>query len=270
MGARTAIEWTDATWNPVTGCTAISPGCDRCYAESIARRFAGTPAFPHGFQVHPLRLSQPLAWTRPRRIFTCSMGDLFHARVPFDFIDQVFSIIEQTPRHTYQVLTKRAERMRRWADSRGWPPNAWAGVSVERAQESGRLNHLVRIQAPVRFVSAEPLIASLQLRPWLPALDWVIVGGESGAGARPMRQAWVDEIRLDCEHAGTPFFFKQWGPKRRGRMLHGRTWDDLPAGEPRPDWRTVPGMPMDGCAVVPRADAGSIPVGHPTATEGAA
>ena len=243
MGDKTTIEWTrspdgtaGASWNPVAGCTKVSPGCDHCYAEAIATRFAGTPAYPDGFAVtlHPDRLTQPLRWTRPRRIFVCSMADLFHADVPDDYIAQVFEVMALAPQHTFLVLTKRHARMRSLLSSRfdGDPlPNVWVGVSAEDQHWWDiRVPALLETPAAVRFVSAEPLLGPIG--PALMAgLDWLIVGGESGPHARPMDPEWVRDLRDGAGDAGVPFFFKQWGglrSKSGGRELDGRTWDQMP------------------------------------------
>lgn len=316
MGDHTTIEWTDATWNPVTGCTKVSPGCDHCYAETIAHRFAGTPAYPNGFDVtlHPERLDQPLRWKRPRRVFVNSMSDLFHAEIPDGMIARVFAVMALATSHTFQVLTKRPGRMRalltsadfRWqvwhqmltltlthdrpmpmptehATALTWPlPNVWMGVSVETQKWADvRIPILLATPARVRFLSCEPLLGPVDLNTALAlgyyyedktgtrrhqrAVDWVIVGGESGHGARPMHPDWVRALRDQCQTAGTAFHFKQWGEwvetangttiahgdgetttrriplprgavrvtrvgkKAAGRELEGRTWDEFPA-----------------------------------------
>ncbi len=240
----TKIEWTDETWNPVTGCVKVSPGCKHCYAETFAERFRGTvlpsgkphPFFP-GFDptLRAERLSQPLQWRTPRRVFVNSMSDLFGEFVPDDFLIQVFDVMRRTPQHTYQVLTKRAERMRAWTRNQSWLRGAshiWLGVSVEdRKYGLPRVKHLREATAAVRFLSIEPLLEPLG-RIDLRSIDWVIVGGESGAGAREMHPDWVREIRDQCRKAGVAFFFKQWGGVRKhltGRQLDGRTWDEFPA-----------------------------------------
>ncbi|QRE81862.1 phage Gp37/Gp68 family protein [Rhodococcus ruber] len=317
MGDRTGIEWTDATWNPVTGCTKVSPGCDHCYAEGIAHRFAGTKAYPNGFEVtlRQERLDQPLRWRRPRRVFVNSMSDLFHHNVPDKYIAMVFSVMAAAPQHTFQVLTKRHARMRALLKSETfreqvfktvavqhpgdvmgdyWPlPNVWLGVSTESQQWADtRIPALLSTPAAVRFISAEPLLGPIDLarvgappfwclghgRPTVDCpndlhlprhgIDWVIVGGESGPGARPMHPDWVRHLRDQCTSSGVPFLFKQWGewapsarpsefvdadghrkttndltaltlpaswaPVRRvgkkvaGRELDGRTWDQYP------------------------------------------
>jgi len=244
MGDRSAIEWTEATWNPTTGCDRISRGCDNCYAMALSRRLKamGQPRYQRdgdprtsgpgfGLTLHPDSLQLPLSWKRPRRVFVNSMSDLFHAQVPVDFVQQVFAVMAATPQHTYQVLTKRARRLRRLATSLTWPPNVWMGVSVEDAEAVHRVDDLRRVPAAVRFLSCEPLLGPLPgLR--LDGIGWVIAGGESGPNARPMDQAWVEDLRDQCANAEVPFFFKQWGgrtPKAGGRELGGRTWDDMPA-----------------------------------------
>ena len=327
MGDGTRIEWTDATWNPVTGCTKVTAGCDHCYAETIAHRFAGTPAYPHGFDVtlRPERLVQPLRWTKPRRVFVNSMSDLFHKDVPDEFIARVWAVMALAPRHTFQILTKRHGRMRALLDDPAfrqnvWDamraryrervkaipgphpspeltlplPNVWLGVSVENQQTANmRIPALMETPAAVRWVSCEPLLGPLDLRlaetttectcsPYYGAherhcgiepgewsdLDWVVVGGESGTGARPMHPEWARSLRDQCQRAGVPFLFKQWGEwavtgipsrsaawvfldgtvesfkagdlsadvlmrrvgkKAAGRHLDGRTWDEYPS-----------------------------------------
>jgi protein gp37 len=231
----TSIEWTDVTWNPVTGCTEVSPGCDHCYARTFANRWVGIPGHPYeqGFAVtlRPDRLDQPLRWKRPMRVFVNSMSDLFHVAVPEPFIRDVFATMAAAPQHQFQVLTKRADRMERVTKRLDIPDNVWLGVSVETPTYYGRIRHLQRTDAPIRFLSCEPLIAPLDDLP-LANIDWVIVGGESGPGARPMIAEWVRSIRRQCRAAGVAFFFKQWGgvhKKRAGRILDGRTWDTMPA-----------------------------------------
>ena len=242
MSDATAIEWTDATWNPVTGCTLISPGCDRCYAQRFAERFRGVPGHPYatGFDLtlRPARLEQPLLWRRPRMIFVNSMSDLFHKDIPLDYLDRVFATMEQADWHTFQVLTKRSSLMRdylrrRYAD-RPAPRHLWFGVSVEDAQRTSRIDHLRAAPAAVRFLSIEPLIGPLG-RLDLGGIHWAILGGESGPGARPLDPAWVRDVRDQCVAAGTAFFFKQWGglrPKAGGRSLDGREWNEFPATAP--------------------------------------
>jgi protein gp37 len=238
MADATTIEWTDATWNPMTGCTKISAGCDHCYAERFSERFRGTPGHPFktGFDLtlRPERLDQPLRWRTSRMIFVNSMSDLFHKEIPKEFIARVFDTMERASWHTFQVLTKRSSLMRnflrmRYGNDRG-PLHMWFGVSVEDASKTSRIRHLREAPAGVRFLSIEPLIGPVGTLD-LTGLDWVIVGGESGPGARPMRAEWVREIRDQCAAAGVAFFFKQWGglrPKSGGRELDGREWNDFP------------------------------------------
>lgn len=236
MAERSAIEWTDATWNPVTGCTPLSPGCDHCYALTFAERFRGVPGHPyeHGFDLilRPERLSLPLRWKEPRRIFVNSMSDLFHEGVPDEYIREVFAVMERAHWHIFQVLTKRPTRMAKLAPSLPWPRNVWAGTSVELNRYTWRANdRLRRVPAAIKFVSAEPLLGPL---PSLQVdhLDWVITGGESGPGHRPCDPAWVRDLRDRCAEAGVAFFHKQWGgrtPRAGGRLLDGRTWDQFPA-----------------------------------------
>jgi len=243
MAQKSEIEWTDATWNPVTGCTKVSPGCKHCYAEVFAERFRGVPGHPYeqGFDLKlwPERLEAPLRWKVPRMIFVNSMSDLFHERVPDDFIERVFHTMVRAPHHTFQVLTKRASRLAQWhAEHEAfWEmPNVWLGVSVEdRRYGVSRIEPLRSVRAAVRFLSVEPLLEDLGSLN-LAGIDWVIVGGESGRGARPMRPEWVLSIRNQCQAAEIPFFFKQWGgrwKKRTGRLFDGRTWDEIPSGPTR-------------------------------------
>lgn len=234
MGHRSHIEWTDATWNPVTGCTKVSQACKHCYAERMARRLQamGSPRYARGFQVtlHPDLLAQPFHWVRPRRIFVNSMSDVFHPDVPDGFIAEIFAVMQQTPRHTYQVLTKRPERLAQLASRLPFPPNVWVGTSVESQAVLSRVRWLQQVPAAVRFLSCEPLLSPLPRLP-LDGIHWVIVGGESGPQARPMARDWVIEIRDQCVARGIPFFFKQWGGVQRtrsGRVLDDRTWDDFP------------------------------------------
>ena len=239
MAQISAIEWTDATWNPVTGCTKITRGCDNCYAERFAERFRGVPGHPfeNGFDLtlRPERLSQPLSWKRPRRIFVNSMSDLFHKEIPTEFIDRVFDTMEAADRHIFQVLTKRSALMKRYLELRYGPTVApqhvWCGVSVEDHTATARIRHLQATPAAVRFLSIEPLlgrVGDIDLQ----GISWVIVGGESGPNARPMDKRWVIDIRDLCVREGVAFFFKQWGgrtPKSGGRLLDGRTWDQMPS-----------------------------------------
>lgn len=239
MSDRSTIEWTDATWNPVRGCTKITSGCAHCYAETFAERFRGVPGHPYeqGFDLRliPEKLTQPLLWRRPRMIFVNSMSDLFHADVPDDYIVKVVRVMQLANWHTYQVLTKRSERMRDLLRTKlrfaAEEPHIWWGVSVEnRDQGLPRVEHLRSAPAAVRFLSVEPLLESLGPVD-LTGIHWIILGGESGPGARPLEKSWVVEIRDQCEAAGIPFFFKQWGGTRKakaGRELDGRTYDGIP------------------------------------------
>jgi protein gp37 len=240
MAENSSIEWTDATWNPVTGCTKITVGCDNCYAERFSERFRGTVGHPfeHGFDLllRPERLNQPRDWRRPRMIFVNSMSDLFHKEVPFEFIDRVFDTMEEADWHTYQVLTKRSSRMRDFLRSRysagATPAHIWCGVSIEDASATARLRHLRQAPAVTRFLSIEPLLGPIGPID-LSGISWVIVGGESGPGARKIDAAWVREVRDQCVAQGVAFFFKQWGgfrPKSGGRELDGREWNEFPAG----------------------------------------
>jgi protein gp37 len=238
MAQNTAIEWTDATWNPVTGCTKISPGCDHCYAERFAERFRGLKGHPFetGFDLtlRPDRLEQPLRWQRPRMIFVNSMSDLFHKGIPFSFVEGVFDVMERAPWHVFQVLTKRSSRMRNFVNARyaggSAPAHIWMGVSVEDGLRLSRVRHLQETRAQLRFLSIEPLVGRLG-RFDIAGIHWVIVGGESGPRARPMRLGWAREVRDQCLGAGVPFFFKQWGglrPTSGGRSLDGREWNQWP------------------------------------------
>lgn len=235
MGTRSSIEWTEATWNPVTGCTNVSPGCKHCYAERMALRLKamGQPNYVNGFELtlHEHMLGLPLRWKKPRMIFVNSMSDLFHQDVPLDFIQEVFDVMRCASRHTFQVLTKRSQRLLDLDSQIDWPSNTWMGVSVESKNYVFRINHLRQTGAHVKFLSLEPLLGRLP-KLNLHGIDWVIVGGESGPGARPMAEEWVVDIRDQCLAANVPFFFKQWGgvrKKRNGRVLERRTWDQMPA-----------------------------------------
>jgi len=234
MAARSAIEWTESTWNPVTGCTKVSPGCAHCYAERMARRLQamGQPNYRRGFRptVHPRVLDLPLSWRRPQMIFVNSMSDLFHEDVPVDFIRRTFGVMAQADWHQFQVLTKRSERLRDLDPMLEWTENVWMGVSVESTEYTFRIDDLRATAAAVKFLSIEPLLGALPELD-LDGIDWVIVGGESGPGARPVEERWVTDIRDQCREAGVPFFFKQWGgtnKKKAGRLLEGRTWDEMP------------------------------------------
>ena len=234
MGINSQIEWTESTWNPVTGCTKISPGCAHCYAERMARRLKamGQPNYRNGFlvTVHDHTLELPLGWSKPQTVFVNSMSDLFHDDVPADFIRRVFEVMQQAHWHRFQVLTKRSARLVELAPLLPWPENVWMGVTVESSDFIHRIDDLRQVPAAVRFLSLEPLLGTLPGLD-LTDIDWVIVGGESGPGARAMAEAWVLEIRDQCHRAGVPFFFKQWGgvnKKKAGRVLGGRTWDGMP------------------------------------------
>ena len=238
MGEKSAIEWTDATWNPVTGCTKISPGCDNCYAERFAERFRGVPGHPYepGFDLtlRPARLDQPLGWRKPQRIFVNSMSDLFHKDVPASFIDRVFDTMERAHWHDFQVLTKRSSLLRDYINARyaagAAPAHIWLGVSVENAQQTSRIRHLQDARATTRFLSVEPLLGPLGTLD-LAGIHWVILGGESGPKHRPLDPAWAIDVRDQCVAAGVPLFFKQWGglrPKAGGRLLEGREWNGFP------------------------------------------
>ena len=234
MGARSNIEWTESTWNPLTGCTKVSPGCKHCYAERMALRLKamGQPNYINGFKLtmHEPMLELPLRWKKPRMIFVSSMSDLFHQDVPLEFIQRVFEVMHRASWHTFQVLTKRSRRLLELDQEINWPANVWMGVSVESKDYMFRIDHLRQTGARVKFLSLEPLLGPL------PGLDlhginWVIVGGESGPGAWPLAKEWVVDIKDQCLEAHIPFFFKQWGGvkrKRNGRVLQGRIWDEMP------------------------------------------
>ena len=233
---RSAIEWTEVTWNPVTGCRQVSPGCAHCYAKTFAERWQGIPGHHYeqgvDLRVWPERLEQPLHWRRPRVIFVNSMSDLFHEDIPFDYVAGVFEVMVAAPQHTFQILTKRHERLSELAPHLPWPGNVWIGVSIENRRFVQRADHLREVPAAVRFISAEPLLGPLE-RLELDGIDWLIAGGESGHGHRPVRADWVRELRDRCVAEDVAFFFKQWGgrsPKAGGRELDGRTWDELPKG----------------------------------------
>lgn len=238
MADYSAIEWTEATWNPVTGCTKVSAGCRNCYAERMALRLQsmGQSNYVHGFQVtmHEHMLERPLSWKKPRIIFTNSMSDLFHEDVPDDFIHDVFNVMKKACQHIFQILTKRSERLVSLADSLDWPPNVWMGVTVENAHHTSRINDLCQTGAAIKFLSLEPLLGPLA-RLDLSGINWVIVGGESGPFARPVQEAWIKTIRDQCILNDVPFFFKQWGgtkKKQTGRLLDGITWSQLPLISP--------------------------------------
>ena len=236
MASGSSIEWTEATWNPLTGCTKVSQGCKHCYAERMSKRLKamGSPGYENGFKLtlHPDRLESPLHWSKPKMIFVNSMSDLFHKNVPLEFIQQVFETMERASWHRFQVLTKRAEIVAALSDQLRWPDNVWMGVSVENQRYVHRIDYLRQTGARVKFLSLEPLLGPLPNLD-LTDIDWAIVGGESGPKARPMNPAWATEIRDQCVEAGVAFFFKQWGgvnKKKTGRLLDGRTWDEMPAG----------------------------------------
>ncbi len=235
MASKSSIEWTDATWNPVTGCTQVSPGCDHCYALSFAERFRNVSGhyFEPGFDLtlRPNMLEMPTKWRSPKRIFVNSMSDLFHKDVPDSYIDMVFLQMEVVPRHVYQILTKRPERMRRYIskryDRRAVPQQIWLGVSIENNDYAWRANMLREVRADIRFLSVEPMIGPVNSVD-LSGMAWVIAGGESGHGHRPVEAAWVRELRDRCISLGIRFFFKQWHKGDTGRLLDGRTWDEVP------------------------------------------
>jgi protein gp37 len=249
MADGSGIEWTDATWNPVVGCTPVSPGCLNCYAARLALRLAsmpngvgqkyrgtakraqnGRPVFTGLIRVDEHALLMPSRWRSPRRVFVNSMSDLFHEDVPREFIGRVFGVMQQNPQHTFQILTKRPERAAELAPSLHWPANVWMGTSIESDRYYVRIDHLRSIPAAIRFLSCEPLLGPLKGLP-LTGIHWVIVGGESGPAARPMERHWVRDIKRQCRQYSAAFFFKQWGgtnKKRTGRDLDGRTWDELP------------------------------------------
>lgn len=240
MDGRSNIEWTDATWNPVTGCDQVSEGCKNCYALRLAERFRGTPGHPYeqGFDLRlwPERLEQPLRWRRPRTIFVNSMSDLFHEGVDDSYIQQVFNVMEEASHHRFQILTKRHQRLQALAPRLSWPSNVWMGVSVENSRWLTRIQALKTTDAAIKFISCEPLLGPLDLD--LDGMDWVVVGGESGPKARAMQEEWALDIQDQCQRAQVPFFFKQWGEfdaqgrrrgkKGAGRMLAGRIWDGMP------------------------------------------
>lgn len=235
MAQRSAIEWTHATWNPVRGCTKVSPGCKHCYAETFAERFRGVPGHPfeQGFDLRlvPEKLEEPLRWREPRRIFVNSLSDLFHEEIPPEFIRSVFDVMGRASHHQFQILTKRSKRLLELASGLPWHPNVWMGVSVENARYAFRSHDLADVPATIRFLSVEPLLGPIPELP-LAGIHWVIVGGESGPRHRPLRSEWVVEIRDQCLANRVPFFFKQWGgrfPKSGGRRLEGLEWNQFPA-----------------------------------------
>jgi protein gp37 len=234
MAIGSTIEWTEATWNPVTGCTKVSAGCKNCYAERMAKRLQamGVPQYRNGFKLtlQPDMLNVPRRWKRPRKVFVNSMSDLFHPQVPLLFIQQIFEVMNDCPQHTFQILTKRPELAAEYSGELNWSPNIWMGTSVENMLVVHRIKDLVRVGAGIRFLSLEPLLGPLPRLP-LTGIDWVIVGGESGPRARPMEKEWVTQIRDRCVAQGVPFFFKQWGgvnKKKTGRRLERRYWNEMP------------------------------------------
>lgn len=234
MATNSSIEWTEATWNPLTGCTKISPGCKNCYAERMANRLKlmGQPNYVNGFELtlHESMLDVPLHWKKPQRIFVNSMSDLFHEEVPLEFIERMFAVMTQASWHQFQILTKRAERLEELGPRLPWHDNIWMGVSVENQDYTFRIDHLRRTGSRTKFLSLEPLLGPLSNLN-LQGIDWVIVGGESGPRARPVKPDWIIDIRDQCRTWGVPFFFKQWGgfnKKKTGRKLDGRIWDETP------------------------------------------
>lgn len=234
MSENSGIEWTESTWNPLTGCTKISPGCKHCYAERMAKRLQAMrqPNYTNGFKLtlHENALEKPLEWKKPQVIFVNSMSDLFHKDVPFEFVERVFDVMKRAYWHQFQVLTKRSDRVAELSHNLTWADNIWMGVSVETEKYKYRIDHLRETNAKIKFLSLEPLLGHLGKLD-LNGINWVIVGGESGPGARPVLQEWVTDIRDQCLRAKVPFFFKQWGgvqKKRAGRTLEGRTWDEMP------------------------------------------
>lgn len=234
MAQKSSIEWTNSTWNPVRGCSKVSPGCKNCYAETFAERWRGIKGHPYeqGFDLKlvPGKLEEPLRWKTPRTIFVNSMSDLFHEDIPLEYIRRVFDVLKRAHWHTFQILTKRSERLVELASDLPWPRNVWQGVSVESQSYVDRVRDLCKVPAAIRFLSLEPLLGAIPALP-LAGIDWVIVGGESGHRARPMKSQWACDIRDQCVRQGVSFFFKQWGgtrPKAKGRELDGQTWDELP------------------------------------------
>lgn len=228
------IEWTETTWNPSTGCTKISEGCKNCYAERMSKRLCamGTEKYRNAFELtlHNDVLSEPKTWKAPRTVFVNSMSDLFHEEMPFAFIQQVFTVMNQCPRHTFQVLTKRADMLFEYDEKLKWTKNIWMGVTVESDKQISRISALRHCGANVKFLSIEPLLTALPYID-LSGIDWVIVGGESGPGARPLEESWVIEIKKMCQNQNVPFFFKQWGgtnKKKNGRLLQGKVWSEMP------------------------------------------
>jgi len=247
MGMKSTIEWTESTWNPVTGCTKVSPGCAHCYAERMANRLQamGQPNYVNGFEVtlHEQALDLPLRWKKPQMIFVNSMSDLFHEQVPFDFIRRVFAVMEEASWHRFQVLTKRSARLAELTPVLPWPENVWMGVTVESEEFAFRMDHLRTVPSAVRFLSLEPLLGAVPEMD-LTGVHWVIAGGESGPGARPVKAAWVRDVMRQCRAAEVPFFFKQWGgqnKKKAGRVLDGRLHDEMPLPAKRQSCQIVGG-----------------------------
>ncbi len=234
MSEKSKIEWTESTWNPVTGCSKVSPGCKHCYAERMAKRLQamGNQTYTDGFELtlHLQMIEQPIRWKKPRTIFVNSMSDLFHKDVPLNYIQRIFNVMHRANWHTFQILTKRSERLLELGSDLNWPPNVWMGVSIETADYLWRADHLRKVPAAVRFLSLEPLLGPLKNLD-LSGIHWVIVGGESGQSARPMNPTWATDIHDQCIRSKVPFFFKQWGgmqKKKNGRLLDGQTWDEMP------------------------------------------
>jgi protein gp37 len=237
MATKSNIEWTESTWNPLTGCTKVSPGCKNCYAERMANRLKamGQPNYVNGFNltIHPHTIELPLKWKKPQMIFVNSMSDLFHESVPVDFIHQIFDVMHKASWHTFQILTKRSLRLLELDNKISWPMNVWMGVSVENSEYTYRINHLRSTHAQIKFMSLEPLLGPVENLN-LTEIDWVIVGGESGPGARPIHEEWATNIRDQCLISQIPFFFKQWGgvrKKNNGRILQGQIWSEIPTTE---------------------------------------
>lgn len=232
--AKSHIEWTEMTWNPTTGCTKVSEGCRFCYAEVMSKRLQAMdmPKYKDGFELrlHPDTLDVPYSWRKPAVVFVNSMSDLFHKDIPLDYIKKVFKVMNDNPKHTFQILTKRAAILAKYSDELTWTPNIWMGVSVENAKAASRIDHLRNTGAHIKFLSIEPLLGPLPALN-LQNIDWVIVGGESGPHARPMNPAWVTDIQKQCKHNDVPFFFKQWGGRNKkaaGRELNGKTYSEMP------------------------------------------
>jgi protein gp37 len=241
MADNSKIEWTEATWNPVTGCTQVSPGCAHCYAKTFAERWQGVPNHPYeqGFELRlwEHRLEQPLRWKKPRVIFVNSMSDLFHEQIPLDFVRKVFDVMVRANHHTFQILTKRDVRLAELAPDLPWPPNIWMGVSIENRRFVHRADRLRLVPAAIRFISAEPLLGPLDSLD-LDGIHWLIAGGESGSQHRPVKAEWLRSLQEKCQQKSVPFFFKQWGgrtSKSGGRTLDGRLWDEMPSSPVCPD-----------------------------------